>query len=147
MIMSDVNETTLKEMRSCMDTGVNSFKLFMAYPGVLYSTDGEILLAMQQAADTGATIMMHAENGIAIEQLVARALAEGKTEPVQHGLTRPAELEGEAASRAITLAKVTGAPLYIVHMTAAEALAAVTQARDTGQNVSGDLPAVPVPLA
>jgi dihydropyrimidinase len=135
MIISDVNEMTLKEMRSCMDAGVNSFKLFMAYPGVLYSTDGEILLAMRQAADTGATIMMHAENGIAIDQLVARALAEGKTEPVQHGLTRPAELEGEAASRAITLAKVTGTPLYIVHMTAAQALAAVAQARDAGQNV------------
>ena len=135
MIISDVNETTLKEMRSCMDAGVNSFKLFMAYPGVLYSTDGEILLAMRQAADTGATIMMHAENGIAIDQLVARALAEGKTEPVQHGLTRPPELEGEAANRAITLAKVTGAPLYIVHMTAAQALDAVTQARDAGQNV------------
>jgi dihydropyrimidinase len=135
MIISDVNETTLKEMRSCVDAGVNSFKLFMAYPGVLYSTDGEILLAMRQAADAGATIMMHAENGIAIDQLVARALAEGKTAPVQHGLTRPPELEGEAANRAITLAKVTGAPLYIVHMTAAQALAAVTRARDTGQNV------------
>ncbi len=135
MIISDVNETTLKEMRSCIDAGVNSFKLFMAYPGVLYSTDGEILLAMRRAAETGATIMMHAENGIAIDQLVARALAEGRTEPVQHGLTRPAELEGEAANRAIALAKVTGAPLYIVHMTAAQALDAVTEARDAGQNV------------
>jgi dihydropyrimidinase len=114
---------------------VNSFKMFMAYPGVFYATDGEILRAMQRAADTGAMIMMHAENGIAIDELVARALAEGRTGPVQHGLTRPPELEAEATHRAITLARVTGAPLYIVHLSAAQALQAVTEARDTGQNV------------
>jgi len=135
MIVSDVNDTTLKEMESCVDAGVNSFKMFMAYPGVFYATDGEILLAMQKAASTGAMVMMHAENGIAIDQLVAQALADGKTDPVQHGLTRPPELEGEATSRAITLARVTGSPLYIVHLSAAQALAAVTEARDTGQNV------------
>jgi dihydropyrimidinase len=135
MIVSDVNDTTLKEMDACIDLGVSSFKLFMAYPGVLYSTDGEILRAMQQAARSGATVMMHAENGIAIDQLVIQALAAGKTEPVQHGLTRPAELEGEATSRAIVLAKVTGCPLYVVHLTAAQPLDAITAARDTGQNV------------
>ncbi|MET0133531.1 MAG: dihydropyrimidinase [Kibdelosporangium sp.] len=135
MIVSDVNDTSLKEMQTCIDQGVNSFKMFMAYPGVFYATDGEILRAMQRAADTGGLVMMHAENGIAIDELVAQALAEGRTDPVQHGLTRPAELEGEATSRAITLAKVTGSPLYIVHLSAAEALAAVARARDTGQNV------------
>src|SRR5579875_452326 len=135
MIVSDVSETTLKEMEACAGAGVNSFKMFMAYPGVFYATDGEILLAMQQARRTGAMVMMHAENGIAIDQLVARALAEGRTDPVQHGLTRPPELEAEATSRAIALAKVTGAPLYIVHLSAAQALDAVTAARDTGQNV------------
>jgi dihydropyrimidinase len=135
MIVSDGNDTTLKEMPVCIDAGVNSFKMFMAYPGVFYATDGEILRAMQKAAETGAVIMMHAENGIAIDQLVARALAEGKTDPVQHGLTRPPELEGEATSRAIVLAKVTGAPLYVVHLSAAQALQAITEARDTGQNV------------
>jgi dihydropyrimidinase len=135
MIVSDVNETSLKEMDACMAAGVNSFKLFMAYPGVLYSTDGEILLAMQQAARSGAMVMMHAENGIAIDQLVAQALAAGKTEPVQHGLTRPPELEGEATSRAITLAQVAHCPLYIVHLSARHALQAVAAARDTGQNV------------
>ena len=135
MIVSDVNDTTLKEMESCIGAGVNSFKMFMAYPGVFYATDGEILRAMQRAAETGATIMMHAENGIAIDELVARALAEGRTDPVQHGLTRPPELEAEATHRAITLARVTGAPLYIVHLSAAQALQAVTEARDTGQNV------------
>ncbi|WP_158892818.1 dihydropyrimidinase [Amycolatopsis anabasis] len=135
MIVSDVNDTTLKEMETCIDGGVGSFKMFMAYPGVFYSTDGEILRAMQKARETGATIMMHAENGIAIDELAAQAVASGKTDPVQHGLVRPPELEGEATSRAITLAKVTGAPLYIVHLSAAQALAAVAQARGEGQNV------------
>ncbi|HEY1621814.1 MAG TPA: dihydropyrimidinase [Streptosporangiaceae bacterium] len=135
MIVSDVNEATLKEMSACMDAGVTSFKMFMAYPGVFYATDGEILLAMQQAARIGALTMMHAENGIAIDQLVAQALAAGRGDPVEHGLTRPPELEAEATSRAITLASVTGAPLYIVHLSASHALEKVTLARDTGQNV------------
>ena len=135
MIVSDVNETTLKEMDACIAAGVNSFKMFMAYPGVFYATDGEILLAMQKAAGSGGTVMMHAENGIAIDQLVAQALAAGRTDPVHHGLTRPPELEGEATGRAITLAKVANCPLYIVHLSASQALAAVAEARDTGQNV------------
>ncbi|HEY2442865.1 MAG TPA: dihydropyrimidinase [Streptosporangiaceae bacterium] len=135
MIVSDVNETSLKEMDACIAAGVNSFKMFMAYPGVFYATDGEILLAMQQASASGAMVMMHAENGIAIDQLVAQAIAAGRTDPVQHGLTRPPELEGEATSRAITLAKVARSPLYIVHLSSRPALEAVAAARDTGQNV------------
>jgi len=135
MIVSDVNDSTLKEMDACIAAGVNSFKMFMAYPGVFYATDGEILLAMQQAARSGATVMMHAENGIAIDQLVAQALAAGRTDPVYHGLSRPPELEGEATSRAITLAQVAQCPLYIVHLSASQALAAVAEARNAGQNV------------
>jgi dihydropyrimidinase len=135
MIVSDVNDTTLKEMATCVDGGVTSFKMFMAYPGVFYATDGEILLAMQQAERIGALTMMHAENGIAIDELVAQAIAAGQTAPLQHGLTRPPELEAEATGRAITLAAVTGAPLYIVHLSAAQALDQVTKARDTGLNV------------
>ncbi|WP_031465672.1 dihydropyrimidinase [Sciscionella sediminilitoris] len=135
MILSDVNDGTLKEMRTCLDRGVNSFKLFMAYPGALYSTDGEILRAMDTAAEIGGLIMMHAENGIAIDELAAKALASGRTEPVQHGLTRPPELEGEATSRAIRLAEVTRAPLYIVHLSAHQALEAVSEARDAGRDV------------
>jgi dihydropyrimidinase len=135
MIVSDVNDTTLKEMDTLIGNGVTSFKMFMAYPGVFYATDGEILLAMQQAHTSGALIMMHAENGIAIDQLVAQALAAGRTDPVHHGLTRPPELEGEATHRAIALAKVADCPLYIVHLSAAQALESVAAARDDGQNV------------
>jgi dihydropyrimidinase len=135
MIVSDVNESSLKEMDLVVDEGVSSFKLFMAYPGVFYSTDGEILQAMQQASSNGATIMMHAENGIAIDVLVAQALARGDSSPRFHGATRPPALEGEATHRAIQLALVADAPLYIVHLSAAEALDEVVEARDRGQNV------------
>ncbi len=135
MIVSDVNDVSLKEMDVLIDEGVSSFKLFMAYPGVFYSTDGEILQAMQRASGNGGTIMMHAENGIAIDVLVAQALARGETDPRFHGLTRPSLLEGEATHRAIALARVAGAPVYFVHLSAAEALAEVVAARDRGQSV------------
>ncbi len=134
-IVSDVTDASLAEMDRMVEEGVTSFKLFMAYPGVFYSTDGEILRAMQRAATTGALIQMHAENGIAIDQLVGQALARGELAPRFHGSTRPAILEGEATHRAIQLARVAGAPLYIVHLSAAEALAAVADARDRGQPV------------
>jgi dihydropyrimidinase len=134
MIVSDVNEQSCKEMDQLVGEGVTSFKLFMAYPGVFYSTDGEILRAMQQARESAATIMMHAENGIAIDVLVSQALSRGETAPRFHGLTRPDRLEAEATSRAIALAKVAGAPLYIVHLSTTGALDAVAEARDQGQN-------------
>ncbi|MCU1362338.1 MAG: phenylhydantoinase [Acidimicrobiaceae bacterium] len=135
VIVAEVTDSSLKEMDLVVDEGVTSFKLFMAYPGVFYSTDGEILRAMQQAASNAATIMMHAENGIAIDVLVAQALARGEGDPRFHGLTRPSLLEGEATHRAIQLARVAGAPLYIVHLSAAEALEEVVSARDRGQSV------------
>ncbi len=135
MITGDINEQTLKEMQMLMEEGVSSFKMFMAYPGVFYSDDGEILRAMQKGAEIGATICMHAENGIAIDVLVEQALQRGETDPIYHGIVRKAILEGEAAHRAIKLAELTGVPLYIVHLSAKEALDAVIQARDEGRNV------------
>ena len=135
MITGDINEQTLKEMGMLMDEGVTSFKLFTAYPGVFYSTDGEILLAMQKAAELGATICMHAENGIAIDVYARQALARGETDPIYHALVRKSLLEGEAAHRSIVLAELTGAQLYIVHMSAKEALEEVKVARDRGLNV------------
>jgi dihydropyrimidinase len=137
MILGGVDDAALKAMDALVDDeGITSFKLFMAYPGVFYSDDGQILRAMQKARDNGAVVMMHAENGPAIDVLVAQALARGDTAPVYHGLTRPAELEAEATRRAISLAKVAGdTPLYIVHLSASEALSAVAEARDGGRNV------------
>ncbi len=132
MITGDINDQTLKEMEVLIDEGVTSFKMFMAYPGVFYSDDGEILRAMQKAAEKGATICMHAENGIAIDVLVAQALERGETDPIYHGIVRKSILEGEATHRAIKLAELTGAQLYIVHLSAKEALDEVIQARDAG---------------
>ena len=136
-IVGGIDDESLKAMRYLTEhEGVTSFKLFMAYPGVFYSDDGQILRAMQTASDCGATIMMHAENGIAIDVLVAQALARGETDPKYHSYTRPSALEGEATHRAIVLADVAGnVPLYIVHMSASEALAEVAAARDAGRNV------------
>ncbi|MFB7599916.1 dihydropyrimidinase [Streptomyces sp. NPDC056160] len=138
MIVSDVNEDTLKEMDLLVEEGVTSFKQFMAYPGVFYSDDGQILRAMQRAADNGGLIMMHAENGIAIDVLVAQALARGEKDPRYHGEVRKALLEAEATHRAIRLAQVAGAPLYVVHVSAREAVAELTRARDEGLPVFGE---------
>ncbi|MEU5750848.1 dihydropyrimidinase [Streptomyces sp. NPDC047829] len=138
MIVSDVNQDTLKEMDLLVEEGVTSFKQFMAYPGVFYSDDGQILRAMQRAAENGGLIMMHAENGIAIDVLVEQALARGETDPRYHGEVRKALLEAEATHRAIRLAQVAGAPLYVVHVSAREAVAELTRARDEGLNVFGE---------
>jgi dihydropyrimidinase len=138
MIVSDVNQETLKEMDLLVEEGVTSFKQFMAYPGVFYSDDGQILRAMQRSAENGGLIMMHAENGIAIDVLVEQALARGETDPRYHGEVRKALLEAEATHRAIKLAQVAGAPLYVVHVSAMEAVAELARARDEGLNVFGE---------
>ncbi|MDH5520841.1 MAG: amidohydrolase family protein, partial [Acidimicrobiia bacterium] len=135
MIIGEVNEASLKEMTMLVDEGISSFKLFMAYPGVFYSDDGQILRAMQNASESGGLIMMHAENGIAIDVLAEQAVNRGETDPVYHGRVRREELESEATHRAIKLAKVGAAPLYIVHLSASEALEEVARARNNGANV------------
>ncbi|MBU2668469.1 dihydropyrimidinase [Actinoplanes bogorensis] len=137
MIVGGVDDDSLKAMDQLVASeGITSFKLFMAYPGVFYSDDGQILRAMQKARDNGALIMMHAENGPAIDVLVKQALERGETDPIFHGITRPQELEAEATSRAIWLASVAAdCPLYIVHLSASKALEQVKAARDLGRNV------------
>ena len=139
-MISTLDDESLKAMDYLTEhEGITSFKFFMAYPGACYSDDGQILRAMQQASHNGGLIMMHAENGIAIDVLVAQALARGETDPKYHSFTRPPELEGEATHRAIVLSKVAGnVPLYIVHMSAAEARDEVAEARHNGQNVFGE---------
>jgi dihydropyrimidinase len=137
MILGGIDDDALKAMDQLVaHEGITSFKLFMAYPGVFYSDDGQILRAMQRARDNGAVIMMHAENGIAIDVLVQQALARGETDPIYHGLTRPPALEAEATHRAIVLAGVArDCPLYFVHLSASGALEQVAAARDAGRNV------------
>jgi dihydropyrimidinase len=132
MIMTDVNDGTVAEMQRCVDEGVTSFKMFMAYPGVFLVDDGQIFRAMQRAGEIGALICMHAENGIPIDVLVQQALARGHTAPVYHALTRPQIAEAEGTHRAICLAEMAGAPVYIVHLSAPRALEQVVHARDRG---------------
>ncbi|MEJ1156542.1 MULTISPECIES: dihydropyrimidinase [Microbacterium] len=134
-IVGDVNDESLLAMRSLVDEGISSFKLFMAYPGVFYSDDAQILKAMQLSRDTGMMTMMHAENGPAIDVLAAQLIEQGKSDPFYHGVARAWEMEEEATHRAIMLAKLTGAPLYIVHVSAKQAVGQVAWARDAGQNV------------
>ncbi len=132
MIMSDVNDDTLKEMDTLVAEGVPDFKLFTAYPGVFYSDDGAIFRAMQQTGKNGGLIMMHAENGMAIDVIAADTVAAGVTDPIGHGLARYSILEGEATNRVIRLAEAAKVPVYIVHLSAREALKAVRMARDEG---------------
>ncbi len=131
-IITDLGDAQLEEMGQLVREGVSSFKLFMAYPGVFMLDDATIFRAMSQAAKFGGLICMHAENGGAIDVIVRRALAEGKRAPKYHALTRPTTAEAEATSRAIALAEMAGAPVYIVHLSCNEALEKVREARDRG---------------
>jgi len=132
MIVTELNDQVELEMDALVRQGVTSFKLFMAYPGVFMLDDASIFKALLRTGNNGGTICMHAENGGVIDVLVQRALAEGKTAPKYHALTRPVRAEAEATHRAIALAEMAGVPIYIVHLSAAEALEMVTEARDRG---------------
>src|SRR5712692_7875818 len=131
-IITDLPDTQLAEMPQLVREGITSFKLFMAYPGVFMLDDASIFKAMRTSAKAGAMVCMHAENGGAIDVIVKQALAEGKTAPKYHALTRPTTAEAEATSRAIALAEMADAPVYIVHLSCNEALEKVREARDRG---------------
>ncbi len=136
-VLGGVNEQALIDTRSLVEReGVASIKLFMAYPGRLFSDDGQILRALQMCADTGMMAMVHAENGLAIDVLVEQAVAAGNITPDFHSRTRPPELEAEAVHRAAVLARVAGnAPLYVVHLSSSHALREVVEARSRGTNI------------
>jgi dihydropyrimidinase len=139
MAITDLHEGgSLEELASLPDQGVTSYKLFMAYKGALMVDDETLFRSMQVAADSGALVMVHAENGDAIDVLVKEALAEGNTEPKYHALTRPPETEGEATNRAIQLARVAGSPLYVVHVSCQESVEPIALAREKGWNVWGE---------
>ncbi|MFL2000256.1 dihydropyrimidinase [Microbacterium sp. A1-JK] len=137
-IIGGVDDASLRAMDSLVDEGITSFKLFMAYPGVFYSDDGQILRAMQKSAETGLLTMMHAENGPAIDVLAAQLAEAGKIAPYYHGIARAWQMEEEATHRAIMLANLTGAPLYVVHVSAKQAVDQLAWARDQGWNVFGE---------
>jgi len=139
MVVPEWTAGTAAEMdRLVSDDGVTSFKLFMAYPGRLMLDDGAIFRALRQTRENGGLVLLHAENGGVIDALVEEALRRGDTAPRFHALTRPSATEGEAVARAIALADMAGAPLYLVHVSSAEAVASIARARERGQRVYGE---------
>jgi dihydropyrimidinase len=139
MAVTDLHDGgTLEELATLPDQGVTSYKLFMAYKGALMVDDETLFRTMQVAAQTGALVMVHAENGDAIDVLVKEALADGHTEPHWHALTRPPETEGEATNRAIQLSRVAGCSLYVVHVSCREAVEPIAIAREKGWDVWGE---------
>ena len=132
MIITDMPEHRMPEMRRLSDEGITSYKLFMAYPGAMLSDDGTIFRTMRKAGEDGTLVCMHAENGIVIDELIKIALAEGHIEPKQHALTRPTRLEAEGTHRALAIAEVARSPVYIVHLSAYDSLKELRDAQARG---------------
>ena len=135
LCISDLRREVESEIDAMVAAGVPSFKLFMAYPDRLMLNDGEIFRVLRRTAACGGLVCLHAENGPVIDVLVREALAAGHTAPRFHTLTRPPAVEAEAVHRGISLARLAGAPLYIVHLSSAEALEEVSAARRRGDRV------------
>jgi D-hydantoinase len=133
MIVTDLPHERTGELKQLINNeGITSFKLFMAYPGVLLVDDATIFRAMRLAADHSALVCMHAENGVVINEIIDQALKDKKTAPKYHALTRPTKAEAEGVNRAILLAEMAGSPVYIVHLSCYDALKKVIDARDLG---------------
>jgi dihydropyrimidinase len=129
---------SLEQLAMLPDQGITSYKLFMAYKGAVMVDDETLFRTMETAADTGALVMVHAENGDAIDVIVKKAVAAGHSEPIWHARTRPPETEGEATNRAIQLARVAGAPLYVVHVSCRESIEPIKLAREKGWDTWGE---------
>ena len=138
IIITGLNPTVVDQMQQLGESGVTSLKVHMAYKGGLMVDDEVIFETMQIASQTGAVVMVHAENGGAIEVLVRQARSEGRLSPRSHAETRPPITEAEAVGRAIALSKLTGSPLYVVHVSCAEAADLIAEARRAGERVWGE---------
>ncbi|MFL6661779.1 MAG: dihydropyrimidinase [Rhizobacter sp.] len=133
VIVTRVDEHVLADVRHAMrHEGVTSFKMFMAYPGVMMADDAAIFRMLRQVGADGGMVALHAENGVVIDVLIEEALAAGHTAPRYHAMTRPAVLEGEATHRGIRLAELAEAPIYFVHVSSNRALQQIVAARDDG---------------
>jgi dihydropyrimidinase len=138
MIISYLPDDLLPEMDALVREGVTSFKLFTAYPDRLQLDDGTIFKAMQRAGENGGLIMMHAENGSVIDYLVQKFVAEGKTTPNYHLLSRPHQTEADATHRVILLSELAGVPVYVVHVSSHHAMEDIRSARDRGLPAYGE---------
>ena len=135
MIITDVNKSVLSELEEIVQSGVTSFKLFTAYPGRLMLSDADIFQVMQESRKLNALILMHAENGYVIDLLVKQTIQQGKTEPIYHALTRPPQLEAEAVYRTIMLASVASVPVYLVHISSADAVDVISFSKKHYKNI------------
>ncbi len=134
------DETVHADMKTLVEKyGVNSFKHFMAYKGAIMATDETLVNSFNRALELGAMVTVHAENGEMVAQLQEKIFNMGITGPEGHPLSRPPEVEGEAANRAISIANVYGVPLYVVHVSTKQSLEAITRARNAGQKVFGEV--------
>ncbi len=131
-------EQVFDEMPEVVKRGINTFKHFMAYKGALMVNDDELFASFKRCAELGALPLVHAENGDVVAELTAKLLAEGNTGPEAHAYSRPPQVEGEAANRAIMIADMAGVPLYIVHVSCEEAHEAIRRARAQGKRVWGE---------
>ncbi|PAD30218.1 dihydropyrimidinase [Paenibacillus sp. 7523-1] len=139
LMIGEMNDQVLEELPQVIEEeGVSSFKVFMAYKNQFQADDGILYQTLQKAKEYGALVMVHAENGDVIDLLVRQALAEGRTEPIHHALTRPSILEGEATGRAARLAALADSQLYVVHVTCAEAVEQIARMRDMGYRIWGE---------
>ncbi len=139
LILTELPDDWLPEMDALVKhEGVTSFKLFTAYPGVFMVDDATIFKAMKRTADNGGLICMHAENGSVIDMIVKKMLAEGKTTPNVHALSRPASAEQEATHRVIALSEMAGVPVYVVHVSSHRAMEQIREARDRGLPAYGE---------
>ena len=130
------NERIHDEMAEVVRRGINTFKHFMAYKGALMVEDDELYASFRRCAELGALPLVHAENGDIVALLQERYMAEGITGPEGHAYSRPPEVEGEAANRAIMIADAAGTPLYIVHVSCEQAHEAIRRARQKGMRAS-----------
>ncbi|MBM6384451.1 MAG: dihydropyrimidinase [Paenibacillus sp.] len=139
LMIGEMNDQVLEELPQVIEEeGVSSFKVFMAYKNQFQADDGILYQTLQKAKEYGALVMVHAENGDVIDLLVRQALAEGRTEPIHHALTRPSIMEGEATGRAARLAALADSQLYVVHVTCAEAVEQIARMRDMGYRIWGE---------
>jgi dihydropyrimidinase len=139
LMIGEMNDDVLKQLDNVInEEGITSFKVFMAYKNVLQADDETLFRTLIAAKELGALVMVHGENGDVIDYLTKKALADGNTDPIYHALTRPPEVEGEATGRAATLTGLAGSQLYVVHVSCAEAVQKITEARNKGFNVWGE---------
>ncbi|MFF3021285.1 dihydropyrimidinase [Gottfriedia sp. NPDC057948] len=139
LMIGEINDEVLQELPRVIEKeGITSFKVFMAYKNVFQADDATLYRTLLAAKEYGALVMVHAENGDVVDYLINQALAEGKVEPIYHALTRPPEVEGEATGRAATLTGLANSQLYVVHVTCAEAVEKITEARNNGIDIWGE---------